>query len=50
MSIAQIHHQWLQIVPFFPFKAFEDFVAVDNLNFFDDVASVGGDSTQGSLG
>ena len=33
----------------FPFEDY-DFVAVDDLDFFDDVVSVGGDSAQGSLG
>ena len=33
-----------------PFEEYEDFVAVDNLDFFDDVMSFGGDSAQGSLG
>jgi hypothetical protein len=28
----------------FPFEPYEDFVAVDDLDFFDDVVSVGGDS------
>ena len=33
----------------FPFEEY-DFVAVDDLDFFNDVVSVGGDSAQGSLG
>ena len=33
-----------------PFEEYEDFVAVDNLDFFDDVVSFGGDSAQGSSG
>ena len=33
-----------------PFKEYEDFVAVNNLDIFDDVVSFSGDSTQGSSG
>ena len=33
----------------FLFEEYEDFKAVDNLDFFNDVVSVGGDSAQGSL-
>ena len=33
-----------------PFEEYKDFVAVDDLDFFDDVVSYSGDSAQGSSG